>query len=329
MGQCGSMCPAYGADGPCGLDPAECLAKHPRSVPSAGAVSMGDEAQECSYSESSPGRANAVVMRQSGAAKEIPPSAVMRLTPEVLAAIWQELSMCPVDGIPHNSGTPAPPPGPAHHDPDYWRRRPKADALGGRKRHKGLPVIPGHYAQVTLHVYDTSWLAAKTGVPAFHVGVEVLGTEFSFGDMGINCNRPGEYDSTRYRRAVPLGRTDLQDQEILKVLRELQMEWPGEAYRQIARLLRRSSASVLAFPTLSRRNTSPLPAMVGLRDAMGRRAAETRACKRRAQTQEYQAQPLRPPGPGPLGSWASFQGRGAGGSGHPPALSSALALACV
>mmetsp|Transcript_39394 Transcript_39394/g.117936 ORF Transcript_39394/g.117936 Transcript_39394/m.117936 type:complete len:296 (-) Transcript_39394:127-1014(-) len=231
MGQCGSMCPAYGADGPCGLDPAECLAKHPRSVPSAGAVSMGDEAQECSYSESSPGRANAVVMRQSGAAKEIPPSAVMRLTPEVLAAIWQELSMCPVDGIPHNSGTPAPPPGPAHHDPDYWRRRPKADALGGRKRHKGLPVIPGHYAQVTLHVYDTSWLAAKTGVPAFHVGVEVLGTEFSFGDMGINCNRPGEYDSTRYRRAVPLGRTDLQDQEILKVLRELQMEWPGEAYR--------------------------------------------------------------------------------------------------
>merc|ERR1719219_1567625 len=49
--------------------------------------------------------------------------------------------------------------------------------------------------------------------------------------MGICCCRPGEYDAIRYRKAVLLGRTGLRDQEVLLVLRELQQEWPGEAYR--------------------------------------------------------------------------------------------------
>jgi len=86
------------------------------------------------------------------------------------------------------------------------------------------------FAPVTLHVYDTFWLTMKAGLPTFHTGVEVLGTEFAYGDMGICCCRPGEYEVVRYRKAVPLGRTDLRDQEVLLVLRELQQEWPGEAY---------------------------------------------------------------------------------------------------
>jgi len=87
------------------------------------------------------------------------------------------------------------------------------------------------YAPVTLHVYDTFWLTMKAGLPTFHTGVEVLGTEFAYGDMGICCCRPGQYDIGRYRKAVLLGRTDLRDQEVLLVLRELQQEWPGEAYK--------------------------------------------------------------------------------------------------
>jgi len=87
------------------------------------------------------------------------------------------------------------------------------------------------FAPVTLHVYDTFWLTMKAGIPAFHIGVEVLGTEFAYGDIGICCCRPGEYDAVRYRKAVPVGRTNLCDQEVLLVLRELQPEWPGEAYR--------------------------------------------------------------------------------------------------
>jgi len=86
------------------------------------------------------------------------------------------------------------------------------------------------FAPVTLHVYDTFWLTKQAGLPTFHTGVEVLGTEFAYGDMGICCCRPGEYDAQRYRKAVHLGRTDLRDQEVLLVLRELQQEWPGEAY---------------------------------------------------------------------------------------------------
>jgi len=155
---------------------------------------------------------------------------VLRLTPEVLTAIYNEFSMCRVDALLPHVEPGAEPPAPLPCTPGRRRasggRRGEAGGLG-----QGLVLTSNQFAPVTLHVYDTSWLATKTGVPAFHTGIEVLGTEFSFGDMGINCNRPGEYDSERYRFAIPLGRTDLRDQQVLKVLRELQMEWPGEAYR--------------------------------------------------------------------------------------------------
>jgi len=213
------LCPASG--GVCGLDPLECMPQcMPECMPvrataSGAVVATGMEEEDAG------GPANSTDGTES-AAKDSKKVTVMRMTPEVLAAIFDELSMCRVDAIPPHSDAGPEPPAPPPREPGPGERR---------RRSKGLPLGRNQHASVVLHVYDVSWLATKTGVPAFHTGVEVLGTEFSFGDMGINCNRPGEYDYSRYRKAVPLGRTDLRDQEVLKVLRELQMEWPGEAYR--------------------------------------------------------------------------------------------------
>jgi len=109
---------------------------------------------------------------------------------------------------------------------------PRADTV--RTRRGVTSPRPRRYErpyEVTCHVYDTFWLTALLNVPAFHLGVEVLGTEFSFGDMGININRPGEYEAVRHRCALKLGHTFLEDREVLQALRELQLEWPGECYR--------------------------------------------------------------------------------------------------
>lgn len=84
---------------------------------------------------------------------------------------------------------------------------------------------------VTLHVYDVYWFTAKVRMPTFHLGVEVLGSEFAFGDLGVYCNDPGDYYPDLYRTCKPLGYTRLQDHEIFRLLRQLEIEWPGEAYR--------------------------------------------------------------------------------------------------
>ena len=63
-------------------------------------------------------------------------------------------------------------------------------------------------------------------MPMFHLGVEVLGVEFSFGDLGINSNAPRDYDPDRYQLSMPLGYTELGDHEVLRLLRQLQIEWP-------------------------------------------------------------------------------------------------------
>lgn len=221
------LCPANGV---CLTLPAVCLPL--RGKPSTGAMMEVED-----IDMQGPAKSTAIVEHS---AKESGQGMVLRLTPQVLAAIYNEISMCRVDALHsrQDSGEEAPAPVPA---PRLSAPSPAASRSASVRRSPSRERKPreedrlvlqhGHYARVTLHVYDTSWLASVTHVPAFHVGVEVLGTEFSFGDMGINCNRPGEYDSERYRTSISLGHTDLRDQEVLRVLRELQIEWPGEAYR--------------------------------------------------------------------------------------------------
>jgi len=87
---------------------------------------------------------------------------------------------------------------------------------------------------VTLHVYDALWVAtADTKLPVVHLGVEVYGNEFSFGETGIKAARPGLYDAQRHRCTMALGRTFLSRRDVYRVISELKKAWPGDDYRLI------------------------------------------------------------------------------------------------
>jgi hypothetical protein len=87
---------------------------------------------------------------------------------------------------------------------------------------------------VTLHVYDALWVAtADTKIPVVHLGVEVYGSEFFFGETGVRATKPGLYDAQKHRSTLALGRTPLGKRDVFKVVTSLKQEWPGESYRLV------------------------------------------------------------------------------------------------
>lgn len=98
-------------------------------------------------------------------------------------------------------------------------------------------------AEVTLHVYDVSGsdrvvkannILKKFGTGAFHAAVEVYGREWSFGKTRVGCGifpcEPRHCTMHQYRQAVPMGRTQLREPSVLRLLEELAPLWPGDAY---------------------------------------------------------------------------------------------------
>mmetsp|Transcript_4492 Transcript_4492/g.10576 ORF Transcript_4492/g.10576 Transcript_4492/m.10576 type:complete len:262 (-) Transcript_4492:458-1243(-) len=87
---------------------------------------------------------------------------------------------------------------------------------------------------VILHVYDiSSFSVANTSIPIVHLGVEIFGTEFSFGDMGVSRFKPGSYDSTKHKEAIMLGHTKLHRWKVHRLITRLKKEWPGTCYRLV------------------------------------------------------------------------------------------------
>mmetsp|Transcript_19134 Transcript_19134/g.58275 ORF Transcript_19134/g.58275 Transcript_19134/m.58275 type:complete len:239 (+) Transcript_19134:113-829(+) len=86
---------------------------------------------------------------------------------------------------------------------------------------------------VLLHVYDICWLSSVLRMPFFHVGIEVCGTEVSFGETGIQLSWPGDFDPPLHRQTILLGRTSMGDEEVKDVLFDLQRKWDGKAYRLV------------------------------------------------------------------------------------------------
>lgn len=103
---------------------------------------------------------------------------------------------------------------------------------------------PPRPAPVTLHVYDlgptvanVNMLLGAVGTGAFHAGVEVYGTEWSFGcgregpyGSGIFCVPPKGCEAHVYREAVAMGDTRLSKREVDKLIDQLAREWPGKDY---------------------------------------------------------------------------------------------------
>jgi len=97
---------------------------------------------------------------------------------------------------------------------------------------------------VVLRIYDVTGaevvcglnsLCRAIGTGAFHCGVEVYGLEWSFGftdegGSGVFSCDPGECGDHAYREAVAMGRTPLQEQDVLLLLSTLAQDWQGEDY---------------------------------------------------------------------------------------------------
>lgn len=79
-----------------------------------------------------------------------------------------------------------------------------------------------------LHVYDASWLATESIV---HLGVEIYGCEFSFGDGGVRSFKPGTYDVARHRTTLLMGCTSMRRREVYGLLVKMKKEYPSERYR--------------------------------------------------------------------------------------------------
>lgn len=115
-------------------------------------------------------------------------------------------------------------------------REPDGQVIMQSSRCQEAARPPGYRASegtvVSLHVYDALWMATSdSNMPVVHLGVEVYGNEFSFGETGLKSVRPGLYDAKRHRCRLPLGRTHLGKREVYKLVIDLKKEWPGESYQ--------------------------------------------------------------------------------------------------
>jgi len=77
------------------------------------------------------------------------------------------------------------------------------------------------------------------GTGAFHVAVEVLGLEYSYGyteiGTGIFASPPGCCQRQSYRKSIPMGPSALKPDQIMKLIFHLQRAWPGRDYHLFRR----------------------------------------------------------------------------------------------
>jgi len=92
---------------------------------------------------------------------------------------------------------------------------------------------------VYLHLYDLSDTFAHLNAVALdllglggalHVGVEVLGNEWSFGMRGVSVSVPRNHRYYSYRQTVPMGRTPLDRKEVEDAILSMKADWSGKDY---------------------------------------------------------------------------------------------------
>lgn len=83
---------------------------------------------------------------------------------------------------------------------------------------------------VQLQVYHFHGLSKSLGLPLFHVGVEVAGSEVFFGASGVCRCKPGALECYAHVKSVQLGQTLLTLRQVRTLVSQLAVEWPGEDY---------------------------------------------------------------------------------------------------
>jgi len=131
---------------------------------------------------------------------------------------------------------------------------------------EGCEDLPG---AVFLHVYDLSedfqkanelltfsWRSVALG-GAFHVGVEVFGSEWSFGYKGVRSLVPRTNAGHVYNSSLCLGITSLTKHQVGTLLYQMCTQWRGAQYHLIRRY-----CCTFAAELCRRLGTAPIPAWV-------------------------------------------------------------------
>eukprot|EP00931_Biecheleriopsis_adriatica_P075264 TRINITY_DN49176_c0_g1_i1.p1 TRINITY_DN49176_c0_g1~~TRINITY_DN49176_c0_g1_i1.p1 ORF type:complete len:436 (+),score=72.36 TRINITY_DN49176_c0_g1_i1:22-1308(+) len=102
---------------------------------------------------------------------------------------------------------------------------------------------------VTLHIYDlgkdsamkvVNEVLSSVGTGAFHVGVEVFGTEYSYGYTplaapGIVAGQPRQSPGHTFRQSVVMGETTLSQQDVDDLINNMSNSWHGNQYDILTR----------------------------------------------------------------------------------------------
>lgn len=104
-----------------------------------------------------------------------------------------------------------------------------------------------------MHVYDMGPVTGRlnqfvlrgANLGAFHVGIEVLGEEWSFQGFhdawdddtlsGVLRNSPRNHPDYLYRESVCMGMTPLDEDGVDAILDQMMEEWPANAYHIVSR----------------------------------------------------------------------------------------------
>merc|ERR1719401_936638 len=94
-------------------------------------------------------------------------------------------------------------------------------------------------ARVFLNIYhlDNTWQRSNglsgqvLGIGgAYHAGVEVFGTEWTFGTGGIDCSSPRAHHRHVYQESIFMAETSLMPNEVEQIIERMAVEWRGDDY---------------------------------------------------------------------------------------------------
>jgi len=113
------------------------------------------------------------------------------------------------------------------------RKGPSSIRLGRPASHRRSDELsidgPRTHSEVFLHVYDLHPFTKLVHLPIFHTGVEVHGSECSFGSHGLQWVHPGCM-GPGHRQVVPLGPTHMTAKQVVELAANLSEDWPGSDY---------------------------------------------------------------------------------------------------
>eukprot|EP01080_Neovahlkampfia_damariscottae_P004973 gene4973-8567_t len=90
------------------------------------------------------------------------------------------------------------------------------------------------HLQVYLNVYDLADSNSYThsiGIGAYHSGVEIRNTEYTFSQSGIFHHKPKQVDNAKFRESIHMGETNIKTiQELNQIIQELSKDFPSKTY---------------------------------------------------------------------------------------------------